>query len=498
MIDHRLALGAVLLFGAILRIWVLLTQTYVIFADETFQYLEQGHRLAFGYGVVPWEYHDGIRSWLLPGLIAGLMRIGSWLGDGPALYLLLTRGACVALSLTVVWAGFRIAERIGGLGPAVVTGLFCAVWFDLIWFAPVVLTEVAAAHLLIIAAVLGDDDAGDNDLGDDDVGGGSARRRFLTAGACLGLAFCLRYQYAFAIAAIALAQYRLAWPKWRNALAGGIAVALIAGGLLDWLSWGAPFQSVWLHFLRNTVDGVGSAIGTDPPLYYLQYLLVALWPAPLLLALAVLGATRVPALGLAALLTLLVHSAVPHKEVRFIYLALAVAPILIGVGVVLLLDRFRLRQPVVLAAVVVVWSGLSWMGATGQALAARWSLNRGPVQAFLAASRLPALCGLAVRDMRLIDSGGYTYLHRDVRLFFTDTAAEVSLPGSRVPLRFSVARAGKDEPPSPITSNGGYNTMIAHADKGDNALPRIQCFTDQSRPGEPAFCVFHDPGRRCD
>ena len=54
--------------------------------------------------------------------------------------------------------------------------------------------------------------------------------------------------------------------------------------------------------------------------------------------------------------------------------------------------------------------------AIGPALAGRWSLNRGPVEAFLAASRLPALCGLAARDMRLIDSGGYAYLHRDVPL----------------------------------------------------------------------------------
>jgi len=273
---------------------------------------------------------------------------------------------------------------------------------------------------------------------------------------------------------------------------------VVAGGVLDWLTWGAPFQSIWLHFLRNTVDGVGSAIGTDPAAYYLQYLLVGLWPAPLLLALAVLGATRAPALGAAALVTLLIHSAVPHKEVRFIYLALAAAPILIGVGVALLLTRFRLRGRAVFAAAVAVWCGLSWLGATSPALAARWSLNRGPVMAFLAASRLPALCGLAVRDMRLIDSGGYAYLHRDAPLFFSDSAAEVNLPGSRVTLRFSVMRAGGHEPPRPIPAEDGYNTMIAHADKGDLSLPRIACFADRSRPGQPEFCLFHDPGRRCE
>ncbi len=29
--------------------------------DEIFQTLEQGHRLAFGYGIIPWEFREGVR-----------------------------------------------------------------------------------------------------------------------------------------------------------------------------------------------------------------------------------------------------------------------------------------------------------------------------------------------------------------------------------------------------------------------------------------------------
>ena len=35
---------------------------------------EPAHRLAFGTGVITWEYIDGIRSWLLPSVIAAIMR----------------------------------------------------------------------------------------------------------------------------------------------------------------------------------------------------------------------------------------------------------------------------------------------------------------------------------------------------------------------------------------------------------------------------------------
>ena len=34
--------------------------------DESIQYLEQAHRIVFGYGVVPWEFRYFIRSWLIP------------------------------------------------------------------------------------------------------------------------------------------------------------------------------------------------------------------------------------------------------------------------------------------------------------------------------------------------------------------------------------------------------------------------------------------------
>ena len=35
--------------------------------DEIFQATEPAHRLVFGYGIVPWEFQLGMRSWILPG-----------------------------------------------------------------------------------------------------------------------------------------------------------------------------------------------------------------------------------------------------------------------------------------------------------------------------------------------------------------------------------------------------------------------------------------------
>ena len=96
-----LALPGLLIAGFALRIGAGLSQTHVLFFDETIQYFEQGHRLAFGSGIVPWEFVEGIRSWLLPGLIAAVMIVSSWFSDNPMLYVGLVRTICAALPAAI-------------------------------------------------------------------------------------------------------------------------------------------------------------------------------------------------------------------------------------------------------------------------------------------------------------------------------------------------------------------------------------------------------------
>ena len=59
----RLACAAVMVAALLLRLWSVLTHTYVIFLDETFQYLEPAHRVAFGAGVVAWRNHGMLHGY---------------------------------------------------------------------------------------------------------------------------------------------------------------------------------------------------------------------------------------------------------------------------------------------------------------------------------------------------------------------------------------------------------------------------------------------------
>jgi phosphatidylinositol glycan class B len=319
-------------------------------------------------------------------------------------------------------------------------------------------------------------------------------RRLALIGALYGISFCLRYQYAPALLIAVLWQHGASWQSWRWLLLGGLAVVVPAAGVLDALTWGMPFQSIWLNVWRNSAQGVSTGMGVESPAFYVAYLGVSLWPVPLLGALAVLGAIRMPVLGLVAFVTILEHSLLPHKEVRFIYLALAAAPILIGLGMTrvlsLVTDRHGARSAGIAATCFLGFGAvMSWYIATGP-LAGRWSFQRGTVDAFLAAHREPEMCGLQVRDMPSWRSAGYTYLNRDVPLMFEPYAPEVHLPGVSMPLHFWVEREGGPVP----QIRSSYSHVIAEAAHPPAGMDRVVCFPDDARPGEPELCLYRKPG----
>jgi len=81
--------------------------------DALFQYLEQAHRLVYGYGFIPWEYRFGIRNWLLPGALAGLLAFFRVLGlDQPTLYVPLIKSTFAIISVSVVYASYVAGRNL--------------------------------------------------------------------------------------------------------------------------------------------------------------------------------------------------------------------------------------------------------------------------------------------------------------------------------------------------------------------------------------------------
>jgi Alg9-like mannosyltransferase family len=152
--------------------------------DENFQLFEQAHRIAFGYGIVPWEFRDGIRSPVLPYGLATLFWLGERAAGGPEGYLLVARAALAAVSLIGVAAVYRMGRKTSPTHAAM-AALVAATWFELVYFAGRPLTEAVATTFLVVALSLAS-------LPREHLG----FRRLVAIGLCLGLALMLRFHLA--------------------------------------------------------------------------------------------------------------------------------------------------------------------------------------------------------------------------------------------------------------------------------------------------------------
>jgi hypothetical protein len=178
------------------------------------------------------------------------------------------------------------------------------------------------------------------------------------AGFLLGLCCVLRLQLAPAIAIAGIALCRRAPARWRAGLLAG-AVPVLGAGLLDWASWGEPFRSFFLNVYLNLFRGVAAQeFGASPPVFFITNLsLDWLWTLPVMMFCAWRGARVLPVAGLAGLAVVLTHSAIAHKEFRFIFPAIGLAVPLAGVGLAGLLEALKPRAALAWAAGALAFAG---------------------------------------------------------------------------------------------------------------------------------------------
>jgi phosphatidylinositol glycan class B len=417
------SLAALCLVGFALRLVPVLFYPSLNFPDEVFQTAEPAHRLVFGSGLMTWEFAYGVRSWLLPGAIAGLMEASRLMGDGPDFYLPLVAAAFAALAVAPVICAFLWCRRLFGTTGAVIGGLAVAITPDLVYLGARTLSEVAAAHVLVIALYLltGTDRPG--------------KRRLIGAGALLGLAFALRFHLGPAIALAALwaaaaEPRRRLWP-----IALGAALSLALVGLLDTLTLGYPFASIIRNTVYNLFYGVSDYFGTSPWYFYGE-LMLALWGSGLaaLLLFAGFGARHAPMLLAVAAVIVAEHMLIGHKEYRFIYPAILLVVIVAGIGLTQsaawIEERLRRSgrwqgwaQRAAALAVAGYWVMLSANLAASPTFRLLWGLAHDHLQAAALVARTPETCGIGLYGPNWTEAGGYTHYHRSVPMYWPRSAA---------------------------------------------------------------------------
>ena len=300
----------VLALAFVARAAVALSGDFVLHPDEIMQYLEPAHRLVFGNGVTYWEYFYGARSWLVPGLVAGVLKLFHLFGLGqPDWYVGGVKLLFCAISLLIPAGMYFFARWHFGETAARVALLLGAFWYELVGFAHKPMTEFVATALLMSLLALCVRPAPDR------------LRVVLTVAVLAVLAAAIRVQYA------PLALLILGLFFWRTGkkipLALTAVAAFVAVGVFDAITWdGGLFHSYLVNIRVNLIFG-DLRLGESPAWQFLYWLLIASMGLIALCVLAVLQDLRHYGLLLALIaLTLLLHSAQSHKEYRFIFVVL--------------------------------------------------------------------------------------------------------------------------------------------------------------------------------
>jgi phosphatidylinositol glycan class B len=407
------------LVGLALRLGVSFVSERINHADEIFQYLEQAHRLVFGYGYIPWEYRYGTRSWILPGFISVILFLCKSLGgDSPAIYIGAVQVVFCVLSISLIYSVYVLAREIGGETAAKLAALFTCFWYELLFFADKPNPEILGTYLIAAALAM--------------VVSKTNSPSTLLFGLLAAVAVVLRIQYLPPIAVVAF----FACVRWREHEIATSAltffITLTVAGFIDYVTWGDFFASYYNNYLYNTVYGISKLFGTEPFSYYFKSLTIAsagVFAITGLLSLFKLEKTWLPLSVVASII--LSHSLIPHKEYRFVF---ATIPMFLALLSICIADEgVRQRESIgkgMIGTAIMIMCFLSLMGLFSNLPWQERVVNRGLqvpllakeeiLQAYLFLNKEPGLAAILDTSAEWFLTGGYYYLHRNIPIYSTE------------------------------------------------------------------------------
>jgi hypothetical protein len=151
-----------------------------------------------------------------------------------------------------------------------------------------------------------------------------------------------------------------------------------------------------------------------------------------LLLLALLGLRRSAFLGWIALIILLSHSVLAHKEIRFLYPIVPILITLAALGIMeiaRILESFR-NRPIAARTIVVVSMALFALASGLRAYLAAsrdyWTLHSGGLITLDRLSRESSVCGVGLYDVPWFETGAYAHLHQDVPIVLIPKGAQLA------------------------------------------------------------------------
>jgi phosphatidylinositol glycan class B len=158
------------------------------------------------------------------------------------------------------------------------------------------------------------------------------RKNWFIGGLLLGVSFAFRFQMGFAIAGVGiyLIWQRISFKNMLLLIAGGL-LSVGFSTLLDVLYYDKWVFTPYQYFYENIVNKVAAGFGVSPWYWYVAQTFEQLIPPFSLLVIAgvalLVMKPEYRMIGMAVLFFIIGHSAVGHKELRFIFPMLFFAPL---------------------------------------------------------------------------------------------------------------------------------------------------------------------------
>ena len=454
----------VLALAFVARAAIALSGDFVLHPDEIMQYLEPAHRLVFGNGVIYWEYFYGARSWLVPGLVAGVLKLFDIVGLGqPFWYVGGVKLVFCAISLLIPAGMYYFARWHFGETAARVALLMGAFWYELVVFAHKPMTEFVATALLMSLLALCVRSAPDK------------LQVVLTVAVLAVLVAAVRVQYA-PLALLVLGLFFLRTEK-KMQLALAAVTVFVAVGIFDAITWdGGLFHSYVVNIRVNLALGDLRA-GESPAWQFLYWLLIASMGLVALCVLALPDLRRYGFLLMLIALMLLIHSAQSHKEYRFIFVVIPLWLLISADFVVwfasrasagrsrMLLGPTSLVLAASFAAVSLagILNALPYQDRVYKAYSRETGMvgflrNQDPIfAAYRYLANAPEVSAVWQVDRPYFNLPGYYYLHRAIPFYDANTGHLIFEDQKKIEVEEIVASVSHIASADPATSIPGYS-----------------------------------------
>ena len=409
--THWKTIHFIAITALILRIIVALVSQQIHHPDEIFQYLEQAHRVTFGYGYIPWEYRFGTRSWILPGFISIFLHGFKILKiDEPLLYINFIKILFCFISTTLVYSTYIATRELASEKAGIIAAIFVCFWYELVFFAHKPNPEALATYLFMGALAIAVKK--------------SDNCKPLLFGFCCAFVIIFRLQYIIPVSFLIL-YISFIWRKKDKLISALIIfILLVAAGYFDYLTWGGFFISYFNNFLFNSSYGVASIFGTAPFYYYFNSIVISSMGIFFITALTSLFFWRKTWIILiCSSFVIISHSVIAHKEHRFIFIAIPLSLILMAI----IIENFVYRrkhgeEKKFLILIMAIFFAISFTG----------SLNKLPLNKHLYKKSIFSQNEILKAYLYLFDkndlrgllnfypwpiTGGYYYLHRNIPIY---------------------------------------------------------------------------------